>query len=1390
MFKKYLCFCFFLLSIPPFGYPQQNKLNFTSLSSKDGLSSNILHAILKDRYGLMWFGTEDGLNKFDGTNFTIYRYKPDDSNGLQANEIRALHEDKSGNLWVGTSGGGISLYERRKNSFINFLARTNKTGLSNDVVRSICSDFKGKVWIGTHSGLDVLDPASKEIVKFSLQNYLPGKLTSIVVNCVFEDSKRRMWIATNNGLFLFDRAKNSFIPFLNSASNSMTISGDVVRVIVEDHAGNLWIGTTNGLSMLGKNGKSFRNFKSNLSDSNTLTSNNILSISADRTGQLWIGTNDGLNILNIEDSKISRYKHNPRDVYSLTAKKISCIYIDNQGISWLGTHRGGINKFDLNLNLFNLKTSNIFDAKGLNASVITSFAETKHGEIFIGTDGGGISLFNRKTGLFERITISTSGRTAFNELSVMSMAITSLGQLYVGTFSEGLFIRKNNIGNFEQIKQGEGENDLNSNDVFCLKEDNKGQLWVGTNGGGISVLGSDHKTIIKYCKSPKGINEAKYPLNDYIRFFEQDGEGNIWIGSYGAGIALFNPTTNVFTQYGKANSNLPNNLAQSVLRDSKGNMWVGTFSGGLSLFDEKSKTFTTFSENEGLEGTTVCAIEEDKNGQIWVSTNKGISSFNPVTRRFNNFTIYNGVQNNNFVRGAGFRSSTGEIFFGGAEGFNYFNPEQFKKNNTVPTILFTDLKVDNNSVVPQQDGPLEEHISVAKRIELNYKQNFALSFVCVNYTSAKQNRYSYRLEGYDKEWINAGTSKSVSYTNLDPGNYILHVRAGNSEGLWNNAEKSILINVKPPFWRTGYAYAFFALCFIGLSIYLRHRAIEKIEMKYAVVQEKVMADQRIEQERKETERLRELDLLKIKFLTNLSHEFRTPLSLIMGPVDSLLLNHKEVGLGVPLNMIKRNARRLLNLVNQILDFKKMEEQELKLHLSEGELGTFITEVLESFNDMSERKQIRLVFKNRLGNFHTLFDTDKIERILFNLLSNAFKFTPPGGSITVELEKNEGITTSDEPTIRLTIIDTGIGIDHGDQLKIFDRFFQSNSSSAILNQGSGIGLSITKEFVKMHGGYITVKSEKGRGSSFIVDLPFVPMEKTEELLIDFSSPTLISLEDRNEDTNTTLPLDSNEVPSVLLVEDNEDFRSYLSENLKSFYRVYEASNGREGWQKALSHHPQVIVSDVSMPYMDGIELCLKLKADKRTSHIPILLLTALTAEEEQLRGLETGANDYMTKPFNFEILSAKIKNLLQLNRTFKATYSKQIKLQTSEVSTESAADKLLKEVGRYIEDNLNNPNLSVEDLSKQIGMSRSSLYHKILELTGLSPVEYIRSVKLEKAAILLEKSDLNISQIAYKVGFATPNYFGRSFKAKFNMSASEFMNLKRKSPDNDHGEIPA
>jgi signal transduction histidine kinase/ligand-binding sensor domain-containing protein/DNA-binding response OmpR family regulator len=1364
--KHYLPACLCLL-LPFLATAQTAPVHFTALSSKDGLLSNSVNAIVKDRYGLMWFATDDGLNKFDGTNFTVYRHQPGDTGSLRANEVLALYEDRSGNLWVGTGGGGLSRYDRKKDAFVHYPLQGGVAGLTgNSVIRGIGSDHTGKLWLAQYDAVYILDPVTNNVVKPVLPAMTKDHSVKNVFLFICEDSKRRLWIGTDNGLLLYTRETNTFRPFVHREGDAGSLPNDRVGAIAEDRQGNIWFGTANGLCRLQPDGQHFTSYASIANSGNR----QINCIAVDDDNLLWVGSSEGLLVFNPQTGHTTSYAPARGKNHALTSKYIRCAYIDKQGIYWFGTFRGGINKYDKNLNLFNLKTGSQFEAKGYGAAVVSAFAEAPNGNIYIGTDGDGLFQYDRVTEQLRPVPVQVNGHT-IPVLTVLALHINDAHQLYIGSYGYGLFILDLATGKCRHLQQDTGPNSLCSNDIFCFKEDRKGNTWIGFNGAGVTVLNNE-RVVAKFVRNPTHSNEYPLPLNGYIRSIEEDSAGNIWIASHGAGIAVYHPAAGKWTIYKRENSGLASDKVQTLFFDSKNRMWAGTFGGGLNLFDNRSQQFITFGEKDGLQNTTVYQILEDKQGLLWLSSNTGLSSLNPVNKAFRNYTCYNGVQNNNFVHQSGLRLSDGTLFFGGLDGFNYFDPAGITINHNVPPVLFTDLKISNKSVVAGGKSPIKEHISIAREIRLDYKQNFALSFVALNYTIPRQNHYAYKLEGFDKDWNYTGTVNTASYTNLDPGDYVFHVKASNNDGVWTSRETTIKIYVKPPFWRTTCAYIFYVAVFAGLLLYSRHRGITRLQKKFA-----------IEQERQEARRIQELDRLKLKFLTNLSHEFRTPISLIMGPVDQLIDSEPANDRLNKLQMVKRNTRRLLNLVNQLLDFRKMEEQELTLQLAQGEFISFVKEVVDSFKDLAERKSIRFSFTSDLQALDVLFDRDKIERILFNVLSNAFKFTLEGGAVGVAVKSMDQPGDPAYQWVAITICDSGIGIPKDKQQRIFDRFFQNTTASGIA-QGTGIGLSITKEFVTMHGGSIHVSSEPGKGSIFTIQVPLQLYNNVTPVTPETTAtanPYAIPAAASGKETGEALV---NHMPLVLLVEDNADVRFYLKENLKNNYAILEAVNGKEGWQKALAHHPQLIVSDVSMPQMDGLALVKKLKADKRTAYVPVILLTGLTTQQQQLQGLETGASDYITKPFNVEVLNAKIKSLLELNSTLKNTYTKQIKVISPEINVESADEKLLQSIVSYLEDNLANPQLSVEVLSRQVGMSRSSLYIKLLELTGETPVEYIRSFRLKRAASLMEKGNTTIAEVAYQVGFSTPNYFARSFRNQFHMAPSEFIARTRKKENNN------
>jgi signal transduction histidine kinase/ligand-binding sensor domain-containing protein/CheY-like chemotaxis protein/AraC-like DNA-binding protein len=1335
------------------------QIKFTNLSTKDGMSSNSVNGVVKDKFGLVWIATLDGLNRYDGKDFKVYRLGGAPKTGFGAKEINVIREDNFGTLWVGTMGGGLYEYDRKLDTFRNFNDQRVKK-LQSGYITSLYSDKHDILWVGTMWGLYKVNIKTKDLVLVPTGGNQPGTITYRGVTCICADGSDRIWIGTFGGLFRSDASHSKFEVFRHHNEDIGGLPSDSILTLAIDKKHQLWVGTLNGLARLEPDGHHFTTYRYDYRNENSLCGNIVNAVSAD-SNTVWVATEVGLNIIDSKSGQISRFQHDTRNPYSLSSKSIHSVYIDPTGIYWIGTYENGICKYDKNLTLFNVVKESRFDPKGLSWPVISSFAERKDGDIYVGCDGGGLNLFHVKTGLFDHIQLNSKQRITAGGLSILSMLMDRHQNLWIGTYQHGLFRYDTHTGAYQQFLVNGSNHDINENNVFCLRQDNQDRIWVGTNGAGVTIIDPVTGKNQRMVPFPHNEGEIKLPVNGYIRDFQQDQDGCMWIASYGAGLTRYHPQSGKFDTYNPQTTGFPFDHILSMLIDEQNNVWVGTGGDGLFKIDLRTNKITSYTTKNGLSNGVIHKIIAGKDGNIWVSTNHGLCVLNTKSGKIVCYSQYNGLQSDTFYDGSGLLSSDGTIYFGGVAGFNYFKERDIRKNGNVPPVMLNQLSINNQMAKPGLNNTITEAIEVAKVARIPYKENFAISFIALNYTLPHQNRYRYILKGFDKNWVDAGDHTTAYYTNLDPGTYTFMVKACNNDGHWNEQPATIKIVIPPPFWMTAYAYFIYLVLIAGSLHLIRRNGIKKIRVKMEA-----------DQERKDAEARHELDLMKIKFLTNLSHEFSTPVSLIVAPADKLLAMQPDNESLSQLKVIKRNARRLLNLVNQLLDFKKIEEHELHLNCSEGEIVQFIRDITDSFRDLADAKKIHFSMTSNVEAVYCLFDHDKIERVLFNLLSNAFKFTPPSRQVVVTVT----VIYQDAENayeIVISVKDNGVGISERDLNKIFDRFYQAEAPLSVLNQGSGIGLAITKELVNLHGGDIAVHSQKDIGSTFTVKLTFTASsekhdQETTEVNHDAFKQTKAHDLTLINDTHS-------DCAHVLVIEDNDELRNYLVEALGANYKMSSAIDGRDGWQKALALHPDVIVSDISMPYMDGVRLSNKLKSDKRTSHIPIILLTAHARQEDQLIGLGSGASDYVIKPFNFDILNIKIKNLLNLNKKLKETYQKQIKVLAEESTVESSVEKFIKNVAIYVEQNIHDPRFSIEDISHHFNMSRGSFYNKLMEYTGQPPVEFIRNLKLEKAAVLLKKTDHTIADIAYQTGFPTPHYFSKSFKTKYGVLPSEYRN---------------
>ncbi|MGY3212693.1 hybrid sensor histidine kinase/response regulator transcription factor [Mucilaginibacter sp. HD30] len=1330
----------------------QEKIKFTSLTTIQGLSSNTVNDLLKDNDGFLWIATNDGLDKFDGTNITVYRNEPGNASSLPNNEVTVLFKDRRGRIWIGTSNG-ICYYDTNLDKFIKCKSQGKVPGVDDMAVRAIYQDSADLLWFGGYANLVTLDPQTMKFDALPIQLKKQNTSALTVYLSFFEDESKQIWIGTNKGLVIYNKRTKRYVHFIHDASDKNSISNNIIKKIIRDNEGHIWIATFEGLNKMNPDRKSFQLFPKDKGFSSLDQQIHAVLKTAGNT--FWLGTENGLNIFDLKTTTITGIKSDRGNPFGLSNQTVKSLFSDADGIIWLGTAQGGLFKYDPHLTLFNLQQYNESNPNSLTGPVVTSFGQDATGKIYVGTDGG-VQLFDPEKRIFKPGKIKN-----VKALNVRSILVSKEGVLWLGTIHQGLLKVNPESGEYQRYLLHTADKNIGDNDIYCFAQDKSGRIWVGTNGDGVYVYDSIKDDFVRFYEPNQSKEKTDRPVNGYMRALAEKVNGDMWMGTIGAGIEIYHPKKNL-RRLNNANSGLSTDAVLSIFHDNTGHTWVGTQGGGLNLFNEKTGRFKSFTEKDGLASNIVGSILQDSSGKIWMSTAKGITCFDPAKEVFKNFDSHNGVQPGSMMVGAGLRSRDGSLYFGGYEGFNYFKPSLLPNDNYRHNVKFTDLKVANSTITPGAESPIQANINTARKIDLSYGQNFSISFVAINFTNPERTRYSYQLTGFDNDWNFTGKSRTAYYTNIDPGSYLFKVRASDDKSGWNGNMATIEVVIHPPFWRTTYAYVIYVIAAAALLLFIRSRGIKRIEEKYHLEQERLKNKQLIDEERREAERLHELDELKIKFLINLTHELRTPVALIMATLDNLFVAPAKSEAS-QIKVIRRNARRLLNFVNQLLDFRKIEEHNLKLNLTEGDLMLFVRESADSFRDIAEQKGIRLEIENDPESIIARFDQDKIERIIYNMLSNALKFTHKGGLIKVACSV---FFKENAPHLILVVSDTGTGINADDKSKIFERFFQSGGDSAVLNQGSGIGLSITKEYVEFIGGHITVDSDS-RGTTFTVVLPIIEYQLASAIPQATGDET--DADDAVFETSAFL------TTPILIVEDDDDFRAYLKDSLKDYYQVIEAADGLEGWKKVLSLHPQLVVADVNMPNMSGVELSQKIKMDKRTNQLPVILLTALGGEQAQIRGLRSGANDYLTKPFNFQILNEKIRNLLMLSQVSKETYSRHLSYEGPDIVIESEGEKLLKQILAFIEDNMVDPNLSVDQLSKHIGMSRTTLYHKIITLTGKTPIEYIRKIKLERAALLLKKSGKNVAQVSFLTGFASPSYFSRKFKEEFKMLPSEFVN---------------
>jgi len=1370
-----------------FSYPNSEE-RFTFQSLPPNFEYNRVRCIIKDHKGYMWFGTEDGLIRYDGINLYVYENDQDDSTSLSHKSVNAIVEDTNNNLWVGTSMG-LNLYSRDLDNFIRVgNLNANISRLNDNYISALCADNEGLLWIGTFGdGVNVYDPEKQRVNHYSYNNDDPNTLSSNRITCIASDSEDNIWLGTQNGLYLFSEKDKGFRQFYSEKGKPESLSSNNITSLTVDLEGNLWAGTMGGgLNKLEKknNEISFKHYY-NSSREGSLSSNFILSLNADRKGNLWIGTdNGGLNLLQTGTDYFRVFQVEEGVANSISSNSIWSLYSDNEGRLWIGTYNRGINVIDEKFSKFESYQKNIVNKYSLTDNDVTGFVEDSHGNIWIATDGGGICRFNPLTRQFNKIILNSDGHKYLANNAIKAILFDSKGNLWVGTWAGGIDRLNENgvkIENYKiESKQGAG-----NNNILSLYEDSKGNVWAGTAGIGLFKYNAGTNTFEQIeCSNPSRI------LNSlaFVTSILEDSDGNLWVGTlFGIVILKGDPDqkyTCVNFSWGDNIPSLSSNMIEVIFEDKKKRLWLGTGDYGLNLFNKEDSTSIVLQKEDGLPSNSIRGILEDDEGYLWITTNGGVCRFNYDSLSFTNYTREDGLNSNEFYLQSCLRTKKGEFYMGGENGFNVFYPENIRNNNVIPPVYLTNLKINNISAeIGLKDSPLKKHIGEISEIILNHKQSsFTIEFVALNYTRSARNQFSYKFEGFDAEWNYADNNRNASYTNIKPGKYWFMVKGSNNDGIWNNTPTTLLIRIKPPLWKTWWAiltYIVLISVLVAVSLIVWN---ERIKIKHQL---------RLEQLGREKEH--ELNEANIQFFTNISHEFRTPLSLIIAPLESIILSaHSKIK--EQLVVIYQNAQRLLHLTNNLMDFRKLEEGRTNLKVKYGNIISFIREVASYFNVNFKRRHINFTIDASETDIKGWFDPEKLETILLNLLSNASKFTPDGGKIQIFINSITAMAVIEKYNISLEeihdtlryieirVIDSGSGISPEDLPFVFEKFYQTNSLKKKKNSGTGIGLALTKGLIELNHGGIIARSVPNLETCLSFVLPIEQSSFLEDEIVNEPTSvigrTIVGVQEKlglkkhgNNHNNTD---NRKERAVILIVEDNFDLRIFLASELSEKYTIIQAEDGEPGIELAFKKIPDLIISDILMPQCSGIELCNVLKTDIRTCHIPIILLTAKTTISEQIEGVEIGADAYLTKPFNMQFLEAKINQLVQSRRKLYAHFSQDVYIMPNKITDNEMDQQFIQKTIDYIVLNIANDTLYVEGLASEMSMSRSNVYRKIKALTGKTIIEFITNIRLKQSIKLMEMQKYSLTEIAYMVGFTSLSYFTKCFKKQYGKPPSKYL----------------
>lgn len=1381
---------------------QRTQYIIKNIKVLENYPSPVTFSIYQDSRGFMWFGTINGLYRYDGYNYKAFHHNPQDSVTISDNLLRStIFEDNSRNLWIGGSKA-LNKFIRKTERFQRFYSIQLKDSLIPlQNVSTICQDRQGYIWIVNSLNQVVKfspDISKAYAVEFSKKTLLAENFN---INILYCDHEGSIWAGTSVGLFLFNPTKMLFEKYPSHKDQTGTIGNYEITQILEDGNSILWLATENGIIKADRSLDSLRIYSFNDNEQNLLdnTIEYIFEDPYNRKEFLLVFTRVSLSRLNKHNGKITPYRINETNNYDLAQFGLSSRYIDDCNRVWFAIEDVGLGFLELTHEVFEYYQLGVNQKFETKISPV-SFCEDRFGNIWIGTANGGLMQYDAE---MNHVSTFLSKPRSFDKLGsynfIYSVLTDSKDQIWAGHWGLGgiqKLMRKSNKGNEYFVaakRQFQGLSRIGN-----IIQDRNGSIWFCSLNGVFIIedIGSD---TINWVEFPITLSE-----NDHkVRSLCEDHEGNMWFATQGDGLLYLphgsrNPTDLInYKNIPGDSSSLPDNILFAVCADKKGDIWVGS-AFGLSRFEMETQSFTNYNPNTGYDISFVFDIECDNNNNLWLSTDRDLIRFNLENiqgRQLKRITKKDGAPFEDIYTYTISKSDRGQIYIsaprGFSSGFYRFYPDSLKDNTHIPPLVFTDFLVDNKSY------QLDTTITEINEILLNHDQNFiTIKFAALDYKNPEKNEYSYFLEGFDEKWVQAGNRRLAYYTGIPPGHYTFHVKGSNNDGYWNEKGASVMLTILPPPWKTWWAYSIYGIVLILLFYAWRRYDLKRQRLK-----------QELEVEHIQTEKLAELDRMKSQFFTNISHEFRTPLTLILGPVNKIIKYTGDNKIREDLKIVSRNAQRLQRLINQLLNLSQLDAGKLKLQAQKTEIVDFIKKYIQSFESLAIQKNIEYNFHSGSDKMEAYIDRDKMEKILSNLLSNAFKFTNEGGTIEVQVDSwhmTEGGSkqqsgnhnspggsgeTSPGTSVKITVSDTGPGIGQERLPHIFDRFYHSLDDTYI-QEGSGIGLALVKELVELHHGKIEVESKVGTGTKFMLYFPAGRNHlKDDELLAEeIDTSITVDIPDIDDMSHTGMedriakahPQNEKELPLVLIVDDNADMRSYIRGYLDSRYRVIESMNGKEGLTRSAEEVPDLVVSDVMMPVMDGYEFCKRVKYDERTSHIPVILLTAKAGRDDKLTGLETGADDYMTKPFDGEELLIRIKNLIEqrdrLAKTFQDKTGKGGRenwFELPERSIRSLDERFMEKAAKVVEERLHDPNFNTEAFCEQMALSHSQLYRKIKALTQLTPNEFIRTARLNRAALLIAGKSANIAEIAYDVGFNNPSYFAECFKKKYGVLPSEY-----------------